>query len=426
MKEALDSCIDLSQYVRNCGRAARTASRIVAQASTRQKNEALLAMAQAIAAGQNQILEQNRLDVAAGTQQGLADALLDRLELTPDRVASMVLSLQQVASLPDPVGEISDMNRRPSGIEVGRMRVPLGVIGIIYESRPNVTADAGGVCLKSGNAAILRGGSEAIRSNLAIAGYLQEGLQAAGLPVSAIQVFDNTDRSVVGELLGMSEFVDVIVPRGGRGLIERVSRESTIPVIKHLDGNCHVYVDSAADIDQAVAIAFNAKCRRYGVCGAMETLLLAESVAEKVLQRLVPKYRVEGVEIRGCEHTRQLVPDANAATEEDWGTEFLAPVLAVRVVANLDQAIEHIERYGSGHTDAIVTQDLETSRRFLREVDSSSVMVNASTQFADGFEYGLGAEIGISTDKLHVRGPVGLEGLTTRKFIVLGAGSVRS
>jgi len=426
MKEALDSCIDLSQYVRNCGRAARTASRIVAQASTRQKNEALLAMAQAIAAGQNQILEQNRLDVAAGTQQGLADALLDRLELTPDRVASMVLSLQQVASLPDPVGEISEMNRRPSGIEVGRMRVPLGVIGIIYESRPNVTADAGGLCLKSGNAAILRGGSEAIRSNLAIAGYLQEGLQAAGLPVSAIQVFDNTDRSVVGELLGMSEFVDVIVPRGGRGLIERVSRESTIPVIKHLDGNCHVYVDSAADIDQAVAIAFNAKCRRYGVCGAMETLLLAESVAEKVLQRLVPKYRVEGVEIRGCEHTRQLVPDANAATEEDWGTEFLAPVLAVRVVANLDQAIEHIERYGSGHTDAIVTQDLETSRRFLREVDSSSVMVNASTQFADGFEYGLGAEIGISTDKLHVRGPVGLEGLTTRKFIVLGAGSVRS
>ena len=426
MKEALDSCIDLSQYVRNCGRAARTASRIVAQASTRQKNEALLAMAQAIAAGQNQILEQNRLDVAAGTQQGLADALLDRLELTPDRVASMVLSLQQVASLPDPVGEISDMNRRPSGIEVGRMRVPLGVIGIIYESRPNVTADAGGLCLKSGNAAILRGGSEAIRSNLAIAGYLQEGLQAAGLPVSAIQVFDNTDRSVVGELLGMSEFVDVIVPRGGRGLIERVSRESTIPVIKHLDGNCHVYVDSAADIDQAVAIAFNAKCRRYGVCGAMETLLLAESVAEKVLQRLVPKYRVEGVEIRGCEHTRQLVPDANAATEEDWGTEFLAPVLAVWVVANLDQAIEHIERYGSGHTDAIVTQDLETSRRFLREVDSSSVMVNASTQFADGFEYGLGAEIGISTDKLHVRGPVGLEGLTTRKFIVLGAGSVRS
>lgn len=426
MKEALDSCIDLSQYVRNCGRAARTASRIVAQASTRQKNEALLAMAQAIAAGQNQILEQNRLDVAAGTQQGLADALLDRLELTPDRVASMVLSLQQVASLPDPVGEISDMNRRPSGIEVGRMRVPLGVIGIIYESRPNVTADAGGLCLKSGNAAILRGGSEAIRSNLAIAGYLQEGLQAAGLPVSAIQVFDNTDRSVVGELLGMSEFVDVIVPRGGRGLIERVSRESTIPVIKHLDGNCHVYVDSAADIDQAVAIAFNAKCRRYGVCGAMETLLLAESVAEKVLQRLVPKYRVEGVEIRGCEHTRQLVPDANAATEEDWGTEFLAPVLAVRVVANLDRAIEHIERYGSGHTDAIVTQDLETSRRFLREVDSSSVMVNASTQFADGFEYGLGAEIGISTDKLHVRGPVGLEGLTTRKFIVLGAGSVRS
>jgi len=426
MKEALDSHIDLSQYVRNCGMAARTASRIVAQASTRQKNEALLAMAQAIAAGQSRILEQNHLDVAAGKQQGLADALLDRLELTPDRVGSMVQGLQQVASLPDPVGEISELNRRPSGIEVGRMRVPLGVIGIIYESRPNVTADAGGLCLKSGNAVILRGGSEAIRSNLAIAGYLQEGLQVAGLPASVIQVFDNTDRALVGELLGMSEFVDVIVPRGGRSLIERVSHESTIPVIKHLDGNCHVYVDSAADIDQAVAIAFNAKCRRYGVCGAMETLLLAESVAEKVLQRLVPKYQAEGVEVRGCERTRQLVPSAIAATEDDWGTEFLAPVLAVRVVDNLDQAIEHIERYGSGHTDAIVTQDLEASRRFLREVDSSSVMVNASTQFADGFEYGLGAEIGISTDKLHARGPVGLEGLTTRKFIVLGAGSVRS
>ena len=426
MKEALDSRIDQSQYVRNCGMAARTASRIVAQASTRQKNEALLAMAQAIVAGQSRILEQNHLDVAAGKQQGLADALLDRLELTPDRVASMVQGLQQVAALPDPVGEISELNRRPSGIEVGRMRVPLGVIGIIYESRPNVTADAGGLCLKSGNAAILRGGSEAIRSNLAIAGYLQEGLQVAGLPASVIQVFDNTDRSLVGELLGMSEFVDVIVPRGGRSLIERVSHESTIPVIKHLDGNCHVYVDSASDIDQAVAIAFNAKCRRYGVCGAMETLLLAESVAEKVLQRLVPKYQAEGVEVRGCERTRQLVPSAIAATEDDWGTEFLAPVLAVRVVDNLDQAIEHIERYGSGHTDAIVTQDLEASRRFLREVDSSSVMVNASTQFADGFEYGLGAEIGISTDKLHARGPVGLEGLTTRKFIVLGAGSVRS
>ena len=418
MKEALDSRNDQSQYVRNCGMAARTASRIVAQASTRQKNEALLAMAQAIVAGQSRILEENRLDVAAGKQQGLADALLDRLELTPDRVASMVQGLQQV-------GEISELNRRPSGIEVGRMRVPLGVIGIIYESRPNVTADAGGLCLKSGNAAILRGGSEAIRSNRAIAGFLQEGLQVAGLPASVIQVFDNTDRTLVGELLGMSEFVDVIVPRGGRSLIERVSHESTIPVIKHLDGNCHVYVDSVANIDQAVAIAFNAKCRRYGICGAMETLLLAESVAEKVLQRLVPKYRAESVEVRGCERTRQLVPGAIAATEEDWGTEFLAPVLAVRVVDNLDQAIEHIDRYGSGHTDAIVTQDLEASRRFLREVDSSSVMVNASTQFADGFEYGLGAEIGISTDKLHARGPVGLEGLTTRKFIVLGAGSVR-
>jgi len=418
--------VDLAETMLDMGRRARAASRKLGQMTPADRTRGLQAVAAAIRASASKVLAANAQDMDAAEAKGLDAAMLDRLALDAARLEGIASSVEAVAGLPDPIGKELARWERPNGLDIARIAVPLGVIGIIYESRPNVTADAGGLCLKSGNAAILRGGSEAIRSNLAIAGYLQEGLQAAGLPVSAIQVFDNTDRSVVGELLGMSEFVDVIVPRGGRGLIERVSRESTIPVIKHLDGNCHVYVDSAADIDQAVAIAFNAKCRRYGVCGAMETLLLAESVAEKVLQRLVPKYRVEGVEIRGCEHTRQLVPDANAATEEDWGTEFLAPVLAVRVVANLDQAIEHIERYGSGHTDAIVTQDLETSRRFLREVDSSSVMVNASTQFADGFEYGLGAEIGISTDKLHVRGPVGLEGLTTRKFIVLGAGSVRS
>jgi glutamate-5-semialdehyde dehydrogenase len=425
MTEVVKITSDISTYVRDFGVAARDAARILATAPTRQKNEALQAMAKGTADGKAQILAANRSDMVAGESSGLSDALLDRLELTPARIAAMAEGLCQVAALPDPVGEVSGLTQRPSGIEVGRMRVPLGVIGIIYESRPNVTADAGGLCLKSGNAAILRGGSEAIHSNLAIAGILQQGLSHAGLPEGCIQVFDNTDRSVVGELLKLSEYVDVIVPRGGRSLIERVSRESMSPVIKHLDGNCHVYIDGAADIDKAIAIAFNAKCRRYGVCGAMETLLLAEGIAETVLERLGSMYSEAGVEIRACERTRELLPQAIPAREADWSTEFLAPILAVRTVKGVDEAIAHIERYGSSHTDAVVTEDLETSRRFLREVDSSSVMVNASTQFADGFEYGLGAEIGISTDKLHVRGPVGLEGLTTRKFIVFGTGSVR-
>jgi len=333
--------------------------------------------------------------------------------------------LAQIASLPDPVGEISDMSPRPSGITVGRMRVPLGVIGIIYESRPNVTADAAGLCLKSGNAAILRGGSEALHSNGAIGECLARGLAEAGLPESVIQVLKTTDRSAVSAMLQSPHYLDVIVPRGGRGLIEKVSAESQVPVIRHLDGNCHVFVDDHADVDKAVEIAFNAKCRRYGVCGAMETLLLASSVAAAVLERLLPRYVEAGVELRGCARTQEMIPGCVAATESDWETEYLAPVLAVRIVDSLDEAIAHIGRYGSGHTDAIVTNDLSRSQRFIREVDSSSVMVNASTQFADGFEYGLGAEIGISTDRLHVRGPVGLQGLTIQKYIVYGDGTTR-
>ena len=357
---------------------------------------------------------------------GLAGAMLDRLELTPARIAAMATGLRQVSALPDPIGEVTGLGQQPSGIQVGRMRVPLGVVGIIYESRPNVTADAAGLCLKSGNASILRGGSEAIHSNLAIANCINQGLLAAELPTASVQVIKTTDRVAVGALLQMSDNVDVIIPRGGRGLIERVSAESRVPVLKHLDGNCHVFIDAYADVEKAVAIGFNAKCRRYGICGAMETLLVAEQLGETVLTRLGAMYAQAGVEIRGCPRTRELVPEAILATEEDWGTEFLAPILAVRIVANVDEAIEHIGRYGSGHTDAIVTENLQTSRRFLREVDSSSVMVNASTQFADGFEYGLGAEIGISTNKLHVRGPVGLEGLTIQKFIVIGDGTVRT
>ena len=338
----------------------------------------------------------------------------------------MADGLTQVAGLPDPVGEVVGLRRQPSGIEVGRMRVPLGVIGIIYESRPNVTADAAALCVKSGNASILRGGSEALRSNLAIGACIRDALAETGLPSECVQVVDTADRAAVGALLQLTEDIDVIVPRGGRGLIERVINESRIPVIRHLDGNCHVFVDKAADIDKAVAVAYNAKCRRYGICGAMETLLVSEKIAVPVLEQLGPMYEAAGVEIRGCARTRKLISRAVSATEEDWYSEYLAPILAVRIVTSLDEAIAHIDEYGSGHTDSIITEDLSASRQFLREVDSSSVMVNASTQFADGFEYGLGAEIGISTDKLHVRGPVGLEGLTTQKFIVIGDGSVRS
>jgi glutamate-5-semialdehyde dehydrogenase len=367
----------------------------------------------------------NRKDLDIGKAGGLDSAMLDRLELTPKRIAAMADGLREIAQLSDPVGEISDLKYRPSGIQVGRMRVPLGVIGIIYESRPNVTADAAGLCLKSGNACILRGGSEAIHSNKAIAECIRAGLRQAGLPDDAVQVIETTDRAAVGELITMKEYVDIIVPRGGKSLIERIVQEGTIPMIKHLDGVCHVYIDDKADQDKAVRIAFNAKCQRYGVCNAMETLLVNRAIAPQILPTLGKMYQEQGVELRGCDETRKILPFATSATEEDWYAEYLAPVLAIRVVGDVGEAIAHIAKYGSQHTDAIVTEDISRARRFLREVDSSSVMVNASTRFADGFEYGLGAEIGISTDKLHARGPVGLEGLTTLKFIVLGDGHVR-
>jgi glutamate-5-semialdehyde dehydrogenase len=418
--------IDLPAYMRDVGKRARAAARAMSRVDTGMKNAALDAIADAIMQSAEQLKAENDKDLVAGRQQGLDAALLDRLELNDERIAGMAEGLRQIAALPDPVGSISDMNYRPSGIQVGRMRVPLGVIGIIYESRPNVTADAAGLCLKSGNATILRGGSEAIHSNQAIAACIHTGLSAAGLPADAVQVIETTDRAAVGELIRMDDCVDVIVPRGGKGLIERISKESRVPVIKHLHGICHTYIDDLADIDKAVRVAVNAKTQRYGTCNTMETLLVAQAIAERVLPELARQYADAGVELRGCEATRKLLPDINAATEADWETEYLAPILAVRIVADVDAAIDHIARYGSGHTDVIVTESLPRSQRFLREVDSSSVMVNASSRFADGFEYGLGAEIGISTDKLHARGPVGLEGLTTLKYIVLGDGHIRT
>ncbi len=408
------------------GRAAREAARAMARAETAAKNRALEAMAAAIEREQARLIAENAKDVEAARAKGLEPALIDRLTLTAKRIAAMADGLRQIAQLPDPVGEIIDLRYRPSGIQVGRMRVPLGVIGIIYEARPNVTADAAGLCLKAGNAAILRGGSEAIRSNQAIAALVHEGLEAAGLPRTAVQVVEVTDRAAVGELLSMQAYVDVIVPRGGKGLIERISKEARIPVIKHLDGVCHVYIDEGADLEKAIRIADNAKTQRYGTCNTMETLLVARAIAPAVLPRLARLLLDKGVELRGCEESRRLVPEMKPATEEDWFAEYLAPILSVRVVDGLDQAIDHIARYGSQHTDAIVTEDYTRAMRFLREVDSSSVMVNASTRFADGYEYGLGAEIGISTDKLHARGPVGLEGLTSLKFVVLGNGHVRT
>ncbi len=416
---------EIKEYMRQVGERARAASRAVARAETAAKNAALRAMADLIDARGAELVTANEADLAAARAGGLDAALLDRLTLNAKGVAAMAEGLRQIAALPDPVGTITDMSYRPSGIQVGKMRVPLGVIGIIYEARPNVTADAAGLCLKSGNAAILRGGSEAMRSNQAIASCVRGGLEKAGLPLDAVQVIETTDRAAVGELITMKEFVDVIVPRGGKGLIERVSAEARVPVIKHLDGVCHVYIDDKADLEKAIAIAYNAKTQRYGTCNTMEALLVAEGVAAQVLPRLGKMYLEKGVELRGCPRTRDMVPGAKAASDNDWGTEFLAPILAVRVVADLDAALAHIERYGSQHTDAIVTEDYSRARRFLREVDSSSVMVNASTRFADGFEYGLGAEIGISTDKIHVRGPVGLEGLTSQKYVVLGDGHVR-
>jgi len=418
--------LDIRQYVRQVGERARQASREMARAETAAKNSALEAIAVAVERATDSLVQANGKDLEAGARAGLDAALLDRLTLDSRRIAAMAQGLRQIAALPDPIGEITGLNYRPSGIQVGRMRVPLGVIGIIYESRPNVTADAAGLCLKSGNAAILRGGSEALHSNKAIGACIHRGLVEAGLPEDAVQVIDTPDRAAVGELIRLKEHVDVIVPRGGKGLIERIAREATIPVIKHLHGVCHVYIDDKADMDKAVRVAFNAKTQRYGTCNTMETLLVAQVVADRVLPVLGAMYRDKGVELRGCDVTRRVLPWANVATEDDWHAEYLAPILAIRVVSGLEEALEHIAKYGSQHTDAIVTEDLTHARRFLREVDSSSVMVNASTRFADGFEYGLGAEIGISTDKLHARGPVGLEGLTSQKFIVLGDGHIRS
>jgi glutamate-5-semialdehyde dehydrogenase len=417
---------NIQQYMAVVGQQARAASRVMAQADTRAKNRALESIAAAILNSSTTLIAENAKDVAAAKANGLDAAAIDRLTLTEKTVRGMAEGLQQIATLPDPIGEISDMKYRPSGIQVGKMRVPLGVIGIIYESRPNVTADAAGLCLKSGNAAILRGGSEAIHSNQAIAACVHQGLREAGLPETAVQVVSTTDRAAVGELITMKEYVDVIVPRGGKSLIARISEEAKVPVIKHLDGICHVYIDDEADLAKAIRIADNAKTHRYGVCNAMETLLVNANVAAQVLPELCKIYLDKGVELRGDDASRKLVAQMKAATEEDWRTEYLAPILSVRVVSDLDEAIAHINTYSSQHTDSIVTENYSRAMRFLREVDSSSVMVNASTRFADGFEYGLGAEIGISTDKIHARGPVGLEGLTSQKFIVLGSGQVRT
>jgi len=415
----------IEDYMQQLGRRAREASAELAMAAPGLKNEALQAIAGQLESRRAAIREANQRDLQQGRADGLDAAMLDRLELTDERIDAMIEGLRQIIALPDPVGEITDMDYRPSGIQVGKMRVPLGVIGIIYESRPNVTIDAAALCLKSGNASILRGGKEAIHSNQAIAVCVQAGLKQAGLPEASVQVVETTDRAAVGALLRMKEHVDVIIPRGGKGLIERVAAESRIPVIKHLDGICHVYIDDQADLDKALAIAVNAKTRRYGVCNAMETLLLAEGVAETLLPDLAAAYEEKGVELRGCPRSREIWPSMRPATEEDWSTEYLAPILSIRVVPDMEAAIEHINRYGSHHTDSMVSENFSRARRFLAAVDSSSVMINASTAFADGFEYGLGAEIGISTDKIHVRGPVGLEGLTSQKYVVFGDGHTR-
>jgi glutamate-5-semialdehyde dehydrogenase len=418
--------MDIQSYIVSVGRAARTAARELARAESHAKDRALLTIAEAIEGNNKQLLDANARDVEAGQTKGLDAASIDRLTLNDKRIAAMADGLRQIAQLPDPVGEITDLRFRPTGIQVGHMRVPLGVIGIIYESRPNVTADAAGLCLKSGNAAILRGGSEAIHSNQAIGACVHEGLRDAGLPENAVQVIGTTDRAAVGELITLNEYVDIIVPRGGKSLIERVSSDARIPVLKHLHGVCHVYIDDGADKEKAIRIADNAKTQRYGTCNTMETLLIHKAMAASILPPLAKIYIDKGVELRGDEAARQLVTGMKAASEEDWYEEYLAPILAIRIVDDIDQAIEHITQYGSQHTDTIVTEDWTRARRFLREVDSSSVMVNASTRFADGFEYGLGAEIGISTDKLHARGPVGLEGLTSLKWVVLGDGHIRS
>lgn len=418
--------MNVKQYMQELGQRARASAGLMARATTAQKNNALNAIAENIIKHRGALTKANEEDLNAAKEKNLESALIDRLELTDARIDSMVEGLHQIASLSDPIGTISDLALRPSGIQVGNMRVPLGVVGIIYESRPNVTADAAALCIKSGNATILRGGSEALNSNQAIAKCINIGMVEADLPQEAVQVISTVDRAAVGELLNMPEYVDVIVPRGGKGLIERISNEARMPVIKHLDGICHVYIDNDADIDKAVKIAFNAKTHRYGVCNAMESLLVAKSIAKEVLDKLAPLYKEKGVEIRGCEESVKLIDGIKLATDEDYATEYLAPILSLKIVADVDEAMQHINKYSSQHTDAIVTENYTTARRFLREVDSSSVMVNASTRFADGFEYGLGAEIGISTDKFHARGPVGLEGLTSKKYIILGDGHIRT
>lgn len=416
----------IKDYMLQVGKQAREAAQILAKTPTKIKNVALTAIAEQLNQQQAQLLQENTKDLEAGQRNGLDNALLDRLTIDQKRIANMIEGLEQIISLPDPIGSITDLSFRPSGIQVGKMRVPLGVIGIIYESRPNVTIDAAALCLKSGNAAVLRGGSEAVHSNQAIAQCIYTGLEQAYLPRTAIQVIETTDRAAVGELIQMPEYVDVVIPRGGKGLIERISREARVPVIKHLDGICHTYIDDKADLEKAITVAYNAKTQRYGTCNTMETLLVAEQIAAQVLPPLAEKYQAAGVELRGCPQTQAILANIKAATEEDWHTEYLAPILSIRIVTGLDQAIEHITQYSSQHTDAIITEDWTRARRFLTEVDSSSVMVNASTRFADGFEYGLGAEMGISTDKFHARGPVGLEGLTSQKFIVLGDGHIRT
>lgn len=416
---------NLIDYMQDIGKRAKKAARVIANADTGKKNAALLAIAQEIETQQLAILKANELDMVAGAENGLDDALLDRLALNEERVQGMSEGLRQIAALTDPVGEVSQLNARPSGIKVGQMRVPLGVIGIIYESRPNVTADAAALCLKSGNACILRGGSEAKNSNQAIAACINKGLDVAGLPGDVVQVIETTDRQAVGELVRMEGSVDVIIPRGGKGLIERISQESRVPVIKHLHGVCHVYIDSKADKDMAISIADNAKTQRYGTCNTMETLLVSEDIASTVLPELAAIYGKKGVEIRACKKAKAIIPGAVDATDADWDEEYLAAIISIRVVDDMEMAMDHIHLHSSGHTESIVTSDYSTAMRFLREVDSSSVMVNASTRFADGFEYGLGAEIGISTNKLHARGPVGLTGLTTQKYIVLGDGHIR-
>ena len=416
---------DIKAYMKSIGANASHASRILAKASTTTKNDALTKIAFALEENRANLLIANSQDMNNARTHGLDAAMLDRLALSESRINAMIEGLNQVAALPDPIGHVTDLQSRPSGIELGKMRVPLGVIGIIYESRPNVTIDAASLCLKSGNATILRGGSEAILSNQALASCINQGLLSAGLPSTAVQVIQTTDRDAVGELITMNDHVDVIIPRGGKGLIKRLIADARVPTIKHLDGNCHVYIDSDADHTKAINIAFNSKTHRYGVCNAMESLLIAESVALELLPKLAAKFTEKGVELRGCEQSIKILPSLNAAVEEDWSEEYLAPILAIKIVTGIDQAIAHINHYSSKHTESIVTENKDTSQQFLAEIDSSSVIVNASTRFADGFEYGLGAEIGISTDKIHVRGPVGLEGLTSQKWVVFGDGQVR-